>query len=61
MKKYKFVIPETGHVRYYKSFAVCKFQGVRLLRSLIKRGMIFGKPEIQYYSVENGVVYFIPV
>lgn len=60
MKKYKFVIPETGHARIYNSFGVCKRQAVRCMKSLIKRGLIFGKPEIEFYSIENGVKYFIP-
>jgi hypothetical protein len=62
MKKYKFVILETGHERSgYKSFAACKAAGLRCLRALIKKGLIFGKPEIEFYSVENGITYFIPV
>lgn len=60
MTKYKFVIPETGHVRVYKSFGICKYQAVRCMKSLIKRGLIFGKPEIQFYSIKNGITYFIP-
>ena len=60
MKKYKFVIPETGHARSYNSFEVCKRQAVRCMKSLIKRGLIFCKPEIEFYSIENGIKYFIP-
>ncbi len=60
MKKYKFVIHETGHARVYNSFDVCKRQAVRCMKSLIKRGLIFGKPEIEFYSIENGRTYFIP-
>ena len=61
MKKYKFVIRETGHQRSgYKTIAACKSAGKRLLRSLVKKGLIFGKPEIEFYSVENGITYFIP-
>ena len=60
MKKYKFVIPETGHARVYNSFEVCKRQAVRCMKSLMKRGLIFGKPEIEFYSIENGIKYFIP-
>jgi hypothetical protein len=26
----------------------------------MKRGLIFGKPEIEFYSIENGRTYFIP-
>lgn len=60
MKKYKFVISETGHIRSgYKSYASCKSAGTRCLRTLIKKGLIFGKPEIEYYAVENGISYFI--
>ena len=60
MKKYKFVIPETGHARIYNSFEVCKRQAVLCMKSLIKRGLIFSKPEIEFYSIKNGIKYFIP-
>ena len=62
MKKYKFVIRETGHQGSgYHTLAACKSAGMRLLSSLEKKGLIFGKPEIEFYSVENGITYFIPL
>lgn len=60
MKKYQFVIRETGLVRTYKSLKVCKYQAVRCMKSLIRRGLIWGKPRIEFYSIENGIKYFIP-
>lgn len=60
MKKYKFVIPETGHERTYKSLGVCKYQAKRCIMSLMKKGLIFSRPRIDFYSIENGIKYFIP-
>lgn len=60
MKQYQFVIRETGTKRNYKSLGVCKYQAMRYLKSLVRRGLIFGKPEIEFYSIENGIRNFIP-
>ena len=52
--KYFFVIPETGHKRSYKTMKVCMYQAERLLKSLICKGLIFHKPRIEYYTLDNG-------
>lgn len=60
MKMYQFLIPETGHVRTYKTLGVCKYQAKRCMKSLMKKGLISCRPEIQIFSIENGIKYFIP-
>ena len=59
MRKYKFVISDTGHERVYKSLPMCMYQGMRCLKSLMRRGLIFGIPEIEFYKIEDGLTSFV--
>jgi hypothetical protein len=52
--RYEMTIFETGHRRFYDSFGVAKAQGVRLFRSLVEKGVIFGRHEFDIRDMKTG-------